>query len=76
MVIKRILLICSRERGKEVDMFPITNKGYLPVDIVIHPIFSSHCETVCLLSKLHEAKHHVNVTLDMDEMDLTAAERR
>ena len=33
-------------------------------------------ETVCLLSKLHEAKHHVNVTLDMDEMDLTAAERR
>lgn len=33
-------------------------------------------ETVCLLSKLHEAKHHVNVTLDMDEMDLAAAERR
>lgn len=33
-------------------------------------------ETVCLLSKLHEAKHHVNVKLDMDEMDLTAAERR
>lgn len=32
-------------------------------------------ETVCLLSKLHEAKHHVNVRLDMDEMDLTAAER-
>ena len=36
----------------------------------------STLETVCLLSKLHEAKHHVNVTLDMDEMDLTAAERR
>ena len=33
-------------------------------------------ETVCLLSKLHEAKHHVNVRLDMDEMDLMAAERR
>lgn len=33
-------------------------------------------ETVCLLSKPHEAKHHVNVRLDMDEMDLTAAERR
>ena len=30
-------------------------------------------ETVCLLSKLHEAKHHVNVTLDMD---LTAAESK
>ena len=28
-------------------------------------------ETVCLLSKLREAKHHVNVTLDMDEIDNT-----
>ena len=37
---------------------------------------SANVETVCLLSKLHEAKHHVNVRLDMDEMDLTAAERR
>ena len=35
-----------------------------------------HVETVCLLSKLHEAKHHVNVRLDIDEMDLTAAESK
>ena len=35
-----------------------------------------HVETVCLLSKLHEVKHHVNVRLDMDEMDLTAAESK
>ena len=28
------------------------------------------------MSKLHEAKHHVNVTVDMDEMDLTAAESK
>ena len=33
-------------------------------------------ETVCLLSKLHEAKHHVNVTLDMDELDITSAESK
>ena len=39
-------------------------------------LVSTHVETVCLLSKLHEAKHHVNVRHDMDEMDLTAAERR
>lgn len=44
-----------------------------PVDQFAHTV---HVETVCLLSKLHEAKHHVNVRLDMDEMDLTAAERR
>ena len=35
-----------------------------------------HVETVCLLSKLHEAKHHVNVRLDMDELDLTSAESK
>ena len=35
-----------------------------------------HVETVCLLSKLHEAKHHVSVTLDMDELDITSAESK
>lgn len=43
-----------------VDMFPAT----------------VHVETVCLLSKLHEAKHHVSVKLDMDEMDITSAESK
>ena len=33
-------------------------------------------ETVVLLSKLHEAKHHVNVRLDMDELDVTAVESK
>ncbi len=47
-------------RVRACDMFPHT----------------SHVETVCLLSKLHEAKHHVNVRLDMDEMDLTSAESK
>ena len=37
---------------------------------------STHVETVCLLSKLHEAKHHVNVKLDMDELYLTSAESK
>ena len=35
-----------------------------------------HVETVCLLSKLHEAKHYVNVTVDMDERDITSAESK
>ena len=28
------------------------------------------------MSKLHEAKHHVNVTLEMDELDVTCAESK
>ena len=39
-------------------------------------VVTTHIETVCLLSKLHEAKHHVNVTVDMDEMDITSAESK
>ena len=33
-------------------------------------------ETVCLLSKLSEAKNHISVQVDMDEMDLTAVESK
>ena len=33
-------------------------------------------ETVCLLSKLSGAKHHISVQVDMDELDLTAAESK
>ena len=39
-------------------------------------LVTTHVETVCLLSKLHEAKHHVNVRLDMDELDITSAESK
>ena len=42
----------------------------------IHSVFATHVETVCLLSKLHEAKHHVRVKLDMDEMDIASAESK
>ena len=44
--------------------------------IEIRLLLSESVETVCLLSKLREAKHHVSVKLDMDEMDLTSVERR
>ncbi|MBQ2626880.1 MAG: 23S rRNA (uracil(1939)-C(5))-methyltransferase RlmD [Eubacterium sp.] len=50
----------SVERMCGVDMFPNTQ----------------HVETVCLLSKLSEAKNHISVKVEMDEMDLTAAESK
>ncbi len=46
--------------GEEVKEFPLDNQTML--------------ETVCALSKLSEAKYHVNVQVDMDELDLTSAE--
>ena len=48
--------------GTEVKELPLENETIV--------------ETVCLLSKLHEAKHHVNVRLDMDELDVTSAESK
>lgn len=53
-----------------VDQFPITDKV---VDVL--GVQSSHVETVCLLSKLNE-KQHIEINLDMDELDLTDAEKK
>ena len=36
---------------------------------------TEHVETVCLLSKLN-AKQHIEINLDMDELDLTSAEKK
>lgn len=41
----------------------------------IQPIVSSHVESIVLLSKLHTNKH-IEVELQMDEIDLTAAESK
>lgn len=35
-----------------------------------------HVETVALLFKLSKAKHHIEVNVDMDELDLTSAEAK
>lgn len=42
--------------------------------IDIMPVVA-HIETVCLLSKLN-VKHHIEVEITMDELDLTAAESK
>ena len=44
-----------------------------PCDMFGHTV---HIETVCLLSKLSEVKNHISVKVDMNEMDLTAAESK
>ena len=60
---------------RQIDLaFPVYYEGF--EGEAIRLLNENTVETVCLLSKLHEAKHHVNVKLDMDEMDLTSAESK
>ncbi len=66
-----------------MDEIVISEKNTLEIDgqiidlsKLIYTIRGKQVETVALLSKLHEAKHHVNVKLDMDELDLTSAEAK
>lgn len=51
--------------------------GYCPVRACAVDLFpgTAHVETVCLLSKL-KSTQHIEVELDMDELDLTAAEKK
>ena len=60
------------------DLRILTEGGYRlrevqPVDQFGHTV---HVETVCLVSKLSGAKSHLTVKVEMDEMDLTAAESK
>ena len=75
---KRIVYVSCDSATLARDLKYLCEHGYeiqkvKPVDQFPHTV---HVETVCLLSKLHEAKHHVNVTLDMDELDVTSAESK
>ena len=75
---RKVVYVSCNPETLARDLKYFTKNGYkvesvVPVDMFPH---TGHIETVCLLSKLHEAKHHVNVTLDMDELDITSAESK
>lgn len=65
---------CSRRFSEFGGLITRNNEG-LGSEIAIKTTRSSYVETVCLLSKLH-ADHHIEVELQMDELDLTAAESK
>lgn len=59
---KRVVYISCEPTSLARDLKYLTSNGYKcerikPVDMFPNTV---HLETVCLLSKLHEAKHHVN----------------
>ena len=41
----------------------------------VHQRVTTHVETVCLLSKLN-ANHHIEIELNLDELDLTDVEKK
>ena len=74
---KRIVYISCNPETQERDLSYLVQHGYQvkaiqPVDMFPH---TNHVETVVLLSKL-QTKQHIEINLDMDELDLTGAESK
>ena len=61
--------------GRDVKRF--AEHGYTAVRAAAVDLFprTAHIETVCLLSKL-QSKEHIEIEVKMDELDLTAAEKK
>ena len=59
------------------DLKELTARGFTAEKAAAVDLFprTAHVETVCLLSKLN-AKQHIEINLDMDELDLTDAEKK
>ena len=76
--VDRLVYIACKPTSLARDLEMIQGRGYKVEKIACVDLFPNtvHIETVCLLSKLHEVKHHVNVRLDMDELDITSAESK
>ena len=77
MAPRRVVYVSCNPATAARDAAWLENNGYhaekvQPVDLFPR---TKHCETVCLLSKLN-VKHHIEVEITMDELDLTAAESK
>jgi len=74
---KRIVYVSCDPETLARDVKVIMEKGYEISEIQPVDMFprTAHVETVCLLSKLN-AKQHIEINLDMDELDLTDAEKK
>ena len=75
--VDKIVYISCKVTSLARDLEMIQARGYEVVKSVAVDQFCQtvHVETVCLLSKLN-VKHHIEVEITMDELDLTAAESK
>jgi predicted RNA methylase len=76
--VPRIVYISCKATSLKRDLISFRLAGYRLLRLQAVDLFpgTPHVETVCLLSKLSEAKNHISVKVDMDEMDVTAAESK
>ena len=77
MAPKRVVYVSCNPETMARDLALLTAKGYraegfTPVDLFPQ---TAHCETIVLLSKLN-TKQHIEVELNLDELDLTSAESK
>ena len=74
---KRIVYVSCDPATLARDLKLFAELGYPPVEAAPVDMFpgTAHVETVVLLSKLN-AKQHIEVELNLDELDLTAAESK
>ena len=74
---RRIVYVSCDPATLARDVKRFGERGYRAVRAAAVDMFprTANVETVCLLSKLN-AKQHIEINLDMDELDLTDAEKK
>ncbi len=77
MKAKQIVYVSCDPRTQINDLTYFRSLGYCCDEMTLVDMFPNtmYVETVCLLSKLH-SDQHIEVELQMDELDLTAAESK
>ena len=72
-----IVYVSCKPTSLARDLEIFQQEGYRVEKVKLMDMFprTVHVETVCLLSKLN-AKQHIEINLDMDELDLTDAEKK
>ena len=77
MAPRRVVMVSCNVATAARDCRFLADRGYLPVKVQPVDLFprTKHVETVVLLSKLN-TKQHIEVELNLDELDLTAAESK
>lgn len=74
---ERVVYVSCDSATMARDVKRFAELGYTATRAAAVDMFprADHIETICLLSKLN-AKQHIEINLDMDELDLTDAEKK